>query len=163
MGHPVRNVHRRTIPASPGAVGAVLDTLASPGDLLWPWEEWPPVRFDRPLQPGAAGGHGPIRYTVELYRPGSELRCTFTGPRGVDGWHRFAVTEGDRPGTSELVHELVVVTSGLARLSWPFAFRALHNALIEDALAKAARHFGSTAPPHRAWTPWVRLLRRLPA
>ena len=159
MGHPVRNIHRRTVPAPESEVGSLLDWLASQADRLWPHEHWPRMRFDRPLQAGAAGGHGPIGYTVELYRPGHELRCRFTAPRGIDGVHSFVVSAGPRPGTSVLEHALLAETSGWARLTWPLVFRPLHDALIEDALAKAIRTVGGLAPSRSAWTPWVRLIR----
>ena len=159
MGHPIRNVHRRTIGAAPAEVGAILDTLASRDDRVWPYVDWPPLRFDRALGRGAAGGHGPIRYTVEVYVPGRELRCRFTAPAGFDGSHAFTVTEGPRPGTTVLEHFIVGETRGLVRLTWPLVFRPLHNALIEDALAKAARSAGRAGRSRSAWTPYVRVLR----
>ena len=60
----VRNVHYRALSVPPADVAPLLDGLASPTDRLWPVEAWPRMRFDRPLQVGAQGGHGPIRYTV---------------------------------------------------------------------------------------------------
>jgi hypothetical protein len=70
----VRDVHERRFRASVDEVGALVDSLASPGDKLWPREAWPAMRLDRPLSPGAAGGHGPIRYTVDEYQPGRLMR-----------------------------------------------------------------------------------------
>ncbi len=59
--HMVLNIHSRDLHTSRDAVGALLDSLASDQDLLWPGDRWPAMRFDRPLQVGAVGGYGPIR------------------------------------------------------------------------------------------------------
>src|SRR5438128_791395 len=77
------NVHQRLLNASPERVGALIDSLSSRNDMLWPHENWPRIRLDRALGVGAAGGHGPIRYTVEAYAPGHSVRCRFTGPKGL--------------------------------------------------------------------------------
>ena len=37
----IRNVHERTLAATPEEVGALIDSLASPGDRLWPAARWP--------------------------------------------------------------------------------------------------------------------------
>ena len=57
----VLNVHDRNIAAPPDAVGALIDSLASDDDALWPSRTWPRMYLDRPLGVGAIGGHGPIR------------------------------------------------------------------------------------------------------
>ena len=80
----VRNVHERKIKASSGEVGQLLDSLASSADRLWPHETWPPMKFDQPLQPGAKGGHGPIRYFVKSYEPGKNVYFEFTAPAGFN-------------------------------------------------------------------------------
>ena len=84
-----RNVHERVLSLTPAEVGAIVDSLASADDPLWPHDRWPPMRFDRPLTVGAIGGHGPIRYTVEEYEPGRMIRFRFTGPPGFHGGHGF--------------------------------------------------------------------------
>ena len=152
----VINVHERRLGAAPERVGALLDQLASEEDQLWPRKHWPPMRFDRPLAPGAAGGHGPIRYTVEEYRPGALLRFRFTGPRGFVGHHRFEVLAGG-PGCI-LRHTLELEPKGAARLSWLLLFRPLHDALVEDAFGCAQAALGE-AQLLRPWSPWVRILR----
>ncbi len=154
----VLNVHERRLPVPPAVAGALLDGLASENDRLWPQEKWPAMRFDRPLAPGAVGGHGPIRYEVAHYVPGRWVRFAFTGPAGFDGFHEFTV-QGDADG-SILRHTLAMRTRGPARWSWPLLFRPLHDALIEDGLAKALAEVGGGAAPVR-WTPIVRGLRRL--
>jgi hypothetical protein len=152
----VLNVHERALLAGREQVGALLDSLSSPADALWPAHLWPRMRFDRPLSVGAAGGHGPIRYFVEAYAPGRSIRFRFTGPRGFDGWHGLEVLA--IPGTVALRHTLEMTTRGLATLSWPLVFRPLHDALIEDALAMAEAALGH-APRLVPWPLQVRLLR----
>lgn len=153
----VRNTHERHVRARPEQLGALLDGLAGPEDRLWPAGAWPPLRLDRPLAVGAAGGHGPIRYAVEAYTPGTLVRFRFTPSMGVDGTHTFHVLpEG---GGSVLRHELAATPSGRMRLAWPVVVRWLHDALIEDLLDRAeAELHGAVARPAR-WSPWVRLLR----
>jgi hypothetical protein len=146
----VRNVHRRAVD-DVEAVGALLDDLGSIDDQLWPRDRWPAMRLDRPLEVGALGGHGPIRYRVELYEPKRRFRFRFERPRGFDGFHEFCLVEDDPP---VLEHLLEAELTGLARLSWPLVYRPLHNDLIEDALANAA-----SGPASRTWSPATRLLR----
>jgi len=63
----VLNVHERELEADPIQIGALIDSLASREDRLWPKHVWPRMEFDRSLGVGAKGGHGPIRYFVEEY------------------------------------------------------------------------------------------------
>jgi len=155
----ITNTHQRALPASPEAVGRLLDSLAGNPDPLWPAGPWPPMRFDRPLGVGAEGGHGPIRYRVEAYLPGERICFRFTGPAGLTGTHEFSVPAA--PAGSVLRHALEGRTRGLMLAAWPLFYRPLHDALIEDALDKAERALtGGVARP-RSWSPWVRLLRRL--
>ena len=88
------NVHERMIAAPAACVGALLDTLASADDRFWPHENWPGVKFDLPLQVGAAGGHGTGPYTVSSYTPGRPIRfktadrarsISLTGVTGTEG------------------------------------------------------------------------------
>jgi hypothetical protein len=115
--------------------------------------------LDRPLQVGAVGGHGPIRYTVEAYQPGESIRFRFTGPKGFDGWHGYEVVTAG-PEAVKLRHTLEMTTSGLATLSWPFMYRPLHDALIEDSLATARASLGYL-PTVQPWSSWVTFLRWL--
>jgi hypothetical protein len=157
----VRNVHERLLPVPPERAGALIDTLASgAGDLLWPHRSWPAMRFDRPLGPGARGGHGPIRYTVEAHVPSVRARFVFTAPRGLNGYHEFAVLPApDDPGVALLRHTLVADLTGPARLSWPLCFRWLHDALIEDSLDRAEHACTGTVARPAVRSPYVRLLR----
>jgi len=152
----VRNVHERRFPATE-PVGALIDSLASDKDALWPIESWPRMAFDRSLQAGAAGGHGPIRYVVEEYTPQESIKFLLTRPKGFDGTHGYEVV-AIGPETVVLRHTLEMTTSGLANLSWPLVFRPLHDALIEDSLATAEASLRHPATVQR-WSPWVKLLR----
>ena len=153
----VVNVHERELDASPEEVGALIDSLASPRDALWPRDIWPPMRFDRPLGVGASGGHGPVRYSVEDYVPGESIRFRFHRPTGFRGTHAFEVIEG-ASGRPVLRHTVKMNTAGSARVTWPLAFGPLHDGLLEDSLARAEAAVGMP-PTVRSWSPWVRFLR----
>ena len=154
----VSNVHQREYPISAARLGRLLDTLAGPDDRLWP-TGWPPIHFDRPLQEGAVGGHGPIHYSVCRYAPGRLVECRFTPSAGVEGTHTFEVLPGERAGTAVLRHLLIVRPHGRMRLLWPLAIRWLHDALLEELLDRAGTNIGApTATPTRR-SAWVRALR----
>lgn len=150
----VTNEHSTVLAAPAETVGSLIDSLASSHDRLWPSETWPPMRLDAPLGVGARGGHGPIGYSVEEYEPGARVRFRFTRPRGFDGTHEFAVAG------QTLRHSLRMEARGSAIASWWLVFRPLHDALIEDALAKARRECGGRSE-RPEWSWWVRVLRRL--
>lgn len=155
----VRNIHQRTIGSSE-QLGALLDTLATDADRLWPGDRWPRLRPDASLGVGARGGHGPVRYRVELYESSRRVRFRFERPRGFPGTHEFCVVaDGDAP--AQLVHVLDARMSGAARLSWPLVFRPLHNALIEDALDNLERHVTGQLQRAAHWSTYVRTLRRV--
>ena len=153
----VLNVHERRFAASPADVGALIDGLGSPSDRLWP-PRWPRMRFDRPLASGASGGHGPIRYDIELYEPGKRIRFRLRAPRGFDGYHGFEVLADERGAT--LLHTLEMNAHGLARITWPLIFAPLHDALVEDCLDAAAIALHEQ-PQSRPWSWRVRFLRSL--
>lgn len=115
------------------------------------------MRFDRPLTTGATGGHGPIRYDVVDYQPARRVRFAFTRPSGLRGYHEWVA----RPVAAgyELRHSLVADTTGWPVLSWPLIWRPLHDALIEDALDKAASGLGCGGG-RSSWSAYVRMLRR---
>jgi hypothetical protein len=115
------------------------------------------MRLDRPLQVGAIGGHGPIRYQVEMYEPGRRVRFRLRAPRGFDGFHGFEILPTDGNGTT-LRHVLEMDARGPAVFTWPLVFSPLHDALVEDCLDRAARELGEVVPP-REWSLWVRMLR----
>jgi hypothetical protein len=153
----VRNVHRRVVDQAERAA-ALIDGLGGSEDRLWPADRWPAMRLDRPLQVGARGGHGPIRYAVEVYEPGQRVRFRFERPRGFHGFHEFNLLRGD--GRSPvLMHVLEARFTGMALVSWPVVFRPLHDALIEDALDNAQRAAGDLRQP-ASWSRYVHALRR---
>jgi hypothetical protein len=154
----VRNIHHRMLSARTSDAAPLLDSLSSSSDLLWPKESWPRMHLDRPLQVGAAGGHGPIRYTVVAYEPGKLVEFKFTRPRGFNGCHRFEVQSHDQG--SRLIHTLEMDAKGIAAITWPLIFRHLHDALVEDGLSKAQRHLHEQPKPV-SWSRWVVLLRYL--
>jgi hypothetical protein len=155
----VVNIHERVIPASVDAVGRMIDTLGSAGDMVWPTGRWPALKLDRPLQVGGAGGHGPIRYRVESYEPGRRIRFRFLSPEGFVGIHGFDV-EDAAEGASKLRHVIEMRTVGMAVLNWSLIIRPLHDALLEDALDKVEGAFRDVGPP-RAWSRRVLFLRWL--
>lgn len=154
----VRNVHEREFDLPLATVGSLIDSLASSSDRLWPEDKWPPMRFDGALDVGVRGGHGPIRYYIEAYRPGRLILFRFLAPRGFDGTHRYEI--GERQGQTVLRHVLEMHTTDLASLSWPLLFRPLHDALIEDSLDKASVSLGNALRHPARWSISVRVLRR---
>lgn len=151
------NVHHRTLDTvTPAQAGALLDTLASDNDLLWPHQSWPPMKLHEPLGVGAIGGHGPVRYVVEAYTPGASVRFRFLAPRGFVGFHTYEVAQDS--GAVILRHVLEMRAQGPALVTWPLFFRPLHDALIEDSLARAEAVLGLPAKV-QPWSVWVRMLR----
>jgi len=155
----VINIHERELQAPCERIGALVDSLSSPQDALWPLRSWPRMKLDRPLSIGATGGHGPIRYIVESYTPGIAVSFRFTSPKGFNGHHGYAVVRSSDQ-SCVLRHTLEMTTHGPALIAWPLVFRPLHDALLDDSLAVAQASLGLT-PRVRTWSPWVRLLRRL--
>jgi len=153
----ITNIHTREIKAPLPAVGAILDSLASKRDLLWPYEKWDPMILDRPLGVGAMGGHGDIQYFVESYEPGQYVQFRFTAPKGFTGTHCFSLKELNS-NTVQIKHEINMRLEGVANFSWPVIIRWLHDALIEDAFDKAEA-FITSRQKKRTWSPWVQFLR----
>ncbi len=153
----VVNIHERVFDAPASETGQLLDSLASSDDRLWPHDRWPPMKFDRPLAVDARGGHGSVGYVVAAYEPGRSIRFRFTAPPGFLGEHHFTVEELES-GQSRLRHVIDMRTAGSARLAWLLLYRPLHDALLQDALDRAAVHLGGE-PAKGAWSPWVRFLR----
>jgi len=153
----VLNVHERVLESEPVQVGALLDSLSSREDRLWPKHIWPRMEFDCPLGVGATGGHGPIRYFVEEYTPGRSIKFRFTGPKGFDGFHGYEIISTSKQPTV-LRHTLKMNTQGPAIVSWPLVYRPMHDALLEDSLATAQISLG-VAPQIQVWSLWVKVLR----
>ncbi|WP_402377282.1 hypothetical protein [Isoptericola rhizosphaerae] len=156
----VRNEHVRTLPAPIARCAALVDDLASDRDRMWPSDHWPALRLAPDLRLGAPGGHGPIRYYVEELEPGRRVRFRFTAPSGFDGYHEFRLEESG-PLHTTFTHVLSISPHHVARLSWPLAFRPLHDALIEDTLDRAESIVSGTESPAPRWSRSVRMLRSL--
>jgi len=158
----MRNVHQRRFPVPAAHAAPLLDRLASADDVFWPDESWPKMRLDRPLGVGAAGGHGPIRYSVTAYEPGRRIEFTFAPVTRLRGTHTLTVEDGVEPegeGACVIRHVIEGRPFGLMVCGWPLVFRWLHDALLEDALDNAEEALtGRVLAPAR-WSPWVRFLR----
>ncbi len=151
-GRGVWNVHERVLDAPQAAVGALVDSLSSRDDRLWPHRRWPAMRLDRGLEIGSDGGHGPVRYAVDRHEPGKLVAFAFTPAFPIAGEHRCAVLPA-ADGRTLLRHTLEGKPQGWLHLGWPLCFRWLHDALIEDALDRAEAQLAG-----REWRPL-----RLPA
>ncbi len=154
----VHNVHERSIVAPVDDVGQLIDSLSSKNDRLWPLDHWPAIRLNGPLRPGAAGGHGPVRYVVTRYEPGRRVDFRFTRPTGFNGQHSFTVTSHTKDSTL-LRHELTMSPTGMAMVTWPLFFRPLHDALIEESLDRAEQECTASLSPRHRRSSWVKLLR----
>jgi phosphatidylglycerophosphate synthase len=134
----ILNVHERDLSASHEQVAALMASLASADDRLWPRQWWPAMRFDRPLGAGAVGGHGPIRYTVESCAPGEAVILRFTAPRGFHGTHAYFIERLD-PMHTRLRHVLEMRITDVALLTWPLqtSVKALPHLLTAIRLSLA--------------------------
>jgi hypothetical protein len=154
----VHNVHERALPASATVVGELVDSLSSPDDGLWPRGRWPRLELDAPLGVGARGGHWLVRYHVAAFEPGQRVVFEFDPPSRIDGRHRFEV-ESVETELTILRHVLEGDVHGSMIWTWLFVIRALHDALVEDALDRAEFAVTGTLTRPARWSPWVRLLR----
>lgn len=162
VGRRVHNVHERTLGAEPARVGALIESLASRDDRLWPTRRWPALRLDRGLEPGSDGGHGPVRYAVARHEPSKLVAFAFTPAFPIAGEHRYEALPGDDGGTL-LRHTLEGRPQSWLRLGWPLCFRWLHDALIEDSLDRAEAELAGREWRPRRLSPPVRTLRRVAA
>ncbi|MCP2304350.1 hypothetical protein LV79_004057 [Actinokineospora globicatena] len=157
----IRNRHQRTLAVPPAHAAHLIDDLATPGGTTWPSQHWPALRLDRPLSPGATGGHGPIHYTCTAYTPGQHAAFTFAPDAPITGGHALSLLTGPTTETSVLRHDLYGRPRGLGHLTWPLAIRWLHDALMEDLFDNVQTALG-TPPAHPAhWSRHVRVLRRI--
>jgi len=153
----VLNIHERELKADYEQVAKLIDSLSSEDDLLWPNQCWPRMKFDRPLSIGAKGGHGPIGYVVEAYKPGQSIKFCFTRPKGFKGFHKFDVVKTKNQPVL-LRHTIEMELKGSALLTWPLVIRPLHDALLEDVLSTAQASLGMT-PRISPWSLWVKIIR----
>jgi hypothetical protein len=155
----ISNVHQRLLPAKMAEVGRLVDAVAERGNALWPSPPWPAMVLDRPLGPGANGGHGPIRYRCVSHQPGRRAEFEFRPPTPVRGTHALEIIE--HPEGVLLQHTLIAEPVGVAGLlAWTVVFRALHDAFMEDLMDRAETALGRPPKESAQWSPYVRLLRR---
>ncbi|MDO4242439.1 MAG: SRPBCC family protein [Actinomyces sp.] len=159
----IHNIHERVIAAPADRLGPLLDGLGRPGDRLWPSERWDPMVLDRPVQVGADGGHGAIRYVVSEHEPGRRVRFTFCQATGIEGFHELSITELDA-GRCRVRHVLHGRPTGRMRLLFRPVVEPLHDAVVEDLLDNAERVSTGTVsrPGRRTWRArlWSRLVER---
>ena len=154
----ISNVHQRLLPGPMAEVGRLLDAVAEPGNALWPSPPWPAMVLDRPLGPGASGGHGPIRYVCVNHQPGRRAEFEFRAPTPVRGTHALEIIE--HPDGVLLQHTLIGEPVGITgRLAWTVVFRALHDAFLEDLMDRAETALGRPPQEPAQPSPYVRLLR----
>ena len=154
----MRNVHERVVQGTTREVWALVETLATPNDKLWPPDPWPKMRLDKGLAVGSCGGHDTVRYHVERVEPGRSVVFRFEPPTGLDGFHRFDVIRaGSR---TKLRHTIEAKPTGAMRVAWPLIVRWLHDAMIEEGFdsAEAAQSKEPVRTPLRSF--YVRQLVR---
>ena len=155
----VLNIHTRTINQSKDKMDELFKTLASKNDKILATDKWPPMILDNGLQVGSKGGHGPIKYTVQEFKPDEFIQFAFTRPKGFNGFHKFEMTRLNDHST-ELKHTIDMNTTGSATLQWAIAIRWLHDAYIEDAFDKV-ENYSASEKKHSDWSGWVKLLRMI--
>ena len=99
-----------------------------------------------------------MRHFVTGYEPGRRVEFQFTGPTGFNGSHSFTATSHSNRSTL-LRHELVVSSRGAAVFTWPFFFRPLHNAVIEESFDRALQECGSLPDVAYKRPLWTKMLR----
>ena len=183
----VINIHKRTINQPKEKVSQLFKTLATANDLVWPYENWPAIKFKDGLQVGSKGGHGRVRYTIIDFIEGEFIKFQFSKPDGFNGTHALrietigenkteiihetsmlktlsptAIINSEQHVTvkkqSILSHEIRMNTSLKATFLWFFIIRWLHDALIEDAFDKVENYF-STKKKTTRYNAWVKYLR----
>ncbi|MDT0557428.1 hypothetical protein RM697_02130 [Ichthyenterobacterium sp. W332] len=153
----VVNIHKRQIHQPKEQVSRLFKTLSSANDLVWPYENWPAIRFKDGLRVGSKGGHGRIRYTIIEFIEGERIKFQFTKPDGFNGTHELIINAINDLNT-EIIHEIRAETTFKATFFWVFVIRWLHNALIEEAFDKVENYFTETKKERR-YNLWVKLLR----
>jgi len=159
----VRNVHDRCVPCPAGTVAALLRTLgAGDRDLVWPGQYWPRLCLDRPLEVGARGGHGAVRYRVTEYDPALGRVVFAFEPKGAlggfDGRHLFEALPC--PGGTLLRHSVEAISDLTTAMRWLVMIRPIHDAAIEDALDRVELQLTGGIRQQTEWSPYVRWLRR---
>ncbi len=154
----MKNVHERIVRGTTDQAWALVETLASPNDKLWPRDPWPRMKLDKGLTVGSQGGHHTIRYHVERIEPGRSVLFRFEPPTGLDGVHRFEIVPA---GSSTKVRHIIdAKPTGTMRVAWPLFVRWLHDALIEDGFDVAEATLSNGPVQKRRHSTYVRQLIR---
>lgn len=153
----VTNIHKRTISQPKEKVSQLFRTIATNNDLVWPFENWPAMKFKNGLKIGSKGGHGRIRYSIIEFIEGEYIKFQFSKPDGFNGTHELKV-ESINDKTTEISHIISANLSFKATFFWLLIIRWLHDALIEDAFDKIENYFSDDKKitNHNLW---VKLLR----
>ena len=155
----VVNIHKRIIQQPKIEVSKLFKTLATECDLVWPFENWPAIRFRTGVKIGSEGGHGRIRYTITEFKEGELIRFQFSKPYGFMGTHELRIEKVEDEIT-EIIHQIKMKTTLRATLIWLTAIRWLHDALIEDAFDKVENYF-FVKKKQTKYKVWVKLLREV--
>ena len=156
----VKNVHIRKLKQPKTKVAQMLKTLATKEDKIWPYKQWPAMRFKDGLKVGSKGGHGIIRYTIVAFEPEESIRFKFTKPEGFTGTHELRIKALSENETI-ISHEIIMDTTTVkATFFWITVIRWLHDALIEDAFDNVENQF-STQCKSTNYNFWVKVLRQI--
>ncbi|OUR99028.1 hypothetical protein A9Q86_13250 [Flavobacteriales bacterium 33_180_T64] len=155
----VINNHKRILKQSKDDVSKVFKTLGTPEDKIWPYENWPAIKFKEGIKHGSKGGHGRIRYTIIKFEEDNSIKFRFYEPEGFNGTHEFKIKSIDHI-TTEISHVIQMKTTIKASFFWVFVIRWLHDALIEEAFDKVENHF-STKIKTTKYSFWVIFLREI--
>lgn len=153
----VINSHNRIISQPIEKVSQLFKTLATSEDRIWPYENWPAIRFKDGIKVGSKGGHGRIRYTIIKYVEGKYIKFKFSKPEGFNGTHHLKI-EHNAECSTIISHEINAHLSFKASCFWVIVIRWLHDALIEDAFDKVENYF-STDKRDTKHNFWVKFLR----
>lgn len=157
---PIRNVHERWLEVSPETVWELLAGIGGEGDVVWPRENWPPMKLDAPLSVGTSGGHGAVRYHCTALIPRRLIEFTFDsiGGRPFDGHHAFEIL--DRRSGIVLRHTIDAQASD-RRTGWRFRLllQPTHDAVIEELFDIVESMINQSEISVPRWPLWVRLLR----
>jgi len=155
----VTNIHSRKLKQSKAQVQALFKTLATTEDKIWPYENWPAIRFDDVIKIGTKGGHGRVRYSIIDFNEGENITFQFSKPDGFIGTHELYIKAIDT-NVTEITHEINMNTSTVkATFLWITIIRWLHDALIEDAFDKMENCFSEEKNKKTEHSFWVKLLR----
>lgn len=154
----VINIHSRIINQPINKIAELFETLSTETDKIWPKEKWPEMKFKDHIKVGAKGGHGPIKYAVEKYKPNKIIQFRFSKPIGFNGIHKFEINELADEKT-EIKHTVDMNTVGKGTLIWILAIRSLHNSLIEDGFDKLENNFSQNKQSSK-WNFWVKFIRK---